>query len=169
MQTPSLEEMKETARLVLTSPIPTQTQVMKLTADTLLSSAELLRSLPADDRWELAQILFPHFTLPPGWRAVAEAGGLNGPQIASLIALRVFAITSRTDARREEEFLRELIRPARERGLSYQTLLAPHLFHMMEVIRTHAPNVLTSAQSRLESWRRTASEWLRKHQPPRRW
>ncbi len=169
MQTPSLEEMKETARLVLTSPVPTQPQVMKLTADTLLNSSELLKSLSRADRWELARILFPHFTLPPGWRAVAEAGGLTGPQIASLIASRVIAITSRDAARNEEDFLRELLRPARERRHAYQALLAPHLLQMIEVIRTYAPSTLRSAQPRLESWRRTAAEWLRRHRPPRQW
>lgn len=169
MQTPSLGEMKETARLVLASPVPTQPQVMRLTANALLNSAELLRSLSPEDRWKLARILFPHFTLPPGWRAVAEAGNLTGPQIASLLAKRVFAIRSRADARNEEEFLRELIRPASEKGLAYRYLLAPHLLHVIEVIRVHAPEILRSAQPRIASWRRIATEWLRRHQPPRRW
>lgn len=169
MQRPSLEEMKETARLVLTSPTPTQPRVMKLTANTLLNSAELLQSLSEDDRWELAQILFPHFTLPAGWRAIAEEGGLTGPQIGSLIASRVIAINSSDDARNEEEFLREILRPARERRLAYQPLLAPHLLRMIEVIRTHAPSILRSAQPRIESWQRSAAAWLRRHRPPRRW
>lgn len=167
--TQPLEDLQATAQLVLSSPTPSNRTVMRRTADTLLNRSDLLESLTPKDRWRLVQILFPFFTLPPGWRAVAEAGGLTPPQIAQLIARRVTAIKSREDAQREAPFIRELVRQAANERLAYKLPLAPFLTQIIDVLRTHAPELLAEAKDRIQSWRLAAQRWLHRHKGTKRW
>jgi hypothetical protein len=138
--TPTLEEIVRKARSA-------NKGVLRETAQCFLASVELMTQAKSK-RWRLAERLFPHFTLPPGWLAVALGGKLKEQEVAQILMDRIKAIETPEDVRRERDFLRVFIveEPATA-NLAYRRILSgSHLDDVLRVARllprAEAPSVI---------------------------
>lgn len=128
-----LEEIKEEARSAKKS-------TLRKAAQSFLTNADVMQAAGDTLRWQLAQKLFPYFTLPTGWLVVARRGGLEDGQIASLIEARTRNIRNASDALNEEAFLRVLaIEEPATTSEAYRTVLSQSQIEAVAVAATRLP------------------------------
>lgn len=111
----------------------TRRATLSKAAQEFLTSAELMQKA-GNQRWTLAERLFPYFTLPTGWLEVALQGELKEEGVAELMMTRLERIITSEDALRESDFIRVFIieEPATYRT-AYRRIL--HGSHLDEILR----------------------------------
>jgi hypothetical protein len=125
----------------------------KAAANLLLNNSTLLKSLDEKLRVVLVDRLFVALDLKPGWRKVAEEGGLTPGFIATLITRRVRAIKSRADAAAEATFVDELLQVPSDDRLRYQPIMTK------AQLRTVANTLWQHAQEKMKAVRDPRSFW----------
>lgn len=129
----------------------------KVVANAILTNAAAMlqiKNISAKVWFVMCEALFPFFDLPPGWRAIAERGGLLPGHIATFVTNRVKAIDSFEKAQQEILFIRELLRVPDDARLRYQPLMdRRQLRAIARTLQRFAPEEMAAVHDPRSMWR----------------